>query len=88
MARPTAPWRRSRACIPQTPLWYYILKEAKVRHKGERLGPVGSTIISEVFVGLVHGDHNSFLWQREGLEADAAIGARPATSPWWTCFAS
>ena len=46
-----------------TPLWYYILKEAKVRHDGERLGPVGSTIISEVFVGLVHGDHNSFLWQ-------------------------
>ena len=46
----------------QTPLWYYILKEAKVRHNGERLGPVGSTIISEVFVGLIHGDHNSFLW--------------------------
>ena len=46
-----------------TPLWYYILKEAKVRHDGLRLGPVGSTIISEVFVGLVHGDHNSFLWQ-------------------------
>ena len=46
-----------------TPLWYYILKEAKVRHQGERLGPVGSTIISEVFVGLVHGDHNSYLWK-------------------------
>ena len=46
-----------------TPLWYYILKEAKVRHQGERLGPVGSTIISEVFVGLVHGDHNSYLWR-------------------------
>jgi hypothetical protein len=46
-----------------TPLWYYILKEAKVRHNGLRVGPVGSTIISEVFVGLVHGDHNSFLWQ-------------------------
>ena len=46
-----------------TPLWYYILKEAKVRHNGERLGPVGSTIISEVFVGLVHGDQNSFLWK-------------------------
>ena len=44
-----------------TPLWYYILKEAKVRHDGIRLGPVGSTIISEVFVGLVAGDENSFL---------------------------
>ena len=46
-----------------TPLWYYILKEAKVRHDGLRLGPVGSTIISEVFVGLVHGDQSSFLWR-------------------------
>ncbi len=46
-----------------TPLWYYILKEAKVRHDGLRLGSVGSTIIAEVFVGLVHGDQNSFLWQ-------------------------
>ena len=45
-----------------TPLWYYILKEAKVRHDGLRLGPVGATIVAEVFVGLVHGDHNSFLW--------------------------
>jgi hypothetical protein len=48
-----------------TPLWYYILKEAKVRNNGERLGPVGSVIISEVFVGLVHGDHNSFIWQQK-----------------------
>ena len=46
-----------------TPLWYYILKEAKIRHDGLRLGPVGSIIVSEVFVGLVHGDQNSFLWQ-------------------------
>ena len=48
-----------------TPLWYYILKEAQVRHDGERLGPVGSTIVSEVFVGLVHGDNTSFLWQKK-----------------------
>jgi len=46
-----------------TPLWYYILKEAKLHHSGERLGPVGSIIVAEVFVGLVHGDQNSFLWK-------------------------
>lgn len=46
----------------KTPLWYYILKEAEQRGEGERLGPVGATIISEVFVGLVHGDHDSYLW--------------------------
>lgn len=47
-----------------TPLWYYILKEAEQKHEGRRLGPVGSTIIAETFLGLVHGDQKSFLWQR------------------------
>ena len=47
-----------------TPLWYYILKEAEQRGGGERLGPVGATIIAEVFVGLVHGDHQSYLWRK------------------------
>jgi hypothetical protein len=45
-----------------TPLWYYILKEAEQRGGGEKLGPVGATIIAEVFVGLVHGDRQSYLW--------------------------
>ncbi|TCM86059.1 peroxidase family protein [Rhodovulum steppense] len=48
----------------QTPLWYYILKEAQVKSGGARLGPVGATIVAEVLVGLVHGDHQSYLWQR------------------------
>jgi hypothetical protein len=45
-----------------TPLWYYILKEAEQRGGGERLGSVGATIVAEVFVGLVHGDRQSYLW--------------------------
>ena len=48
----------------RTPLWYYILKEAEIRGDGERLGPVGAILVAEVFVGLVHGDHQSYLWQR------------------------
>ena len=48
----------------QTPLWYYILKEAQARGGGERLGPVGATLLAEVFIGLVHGDHQSYLWLR------------------------
>lgn len=51
--------------LEETPLWYYILKEAKVRHGGKRLGPVGSTIVAETLLGLVHGDQKSFLWLRE-----------------------
>jgi hypothetical protein len=48
----------------RTPLWFYILKEAEQRGNGERLGPVGSTIVSEVFVGLVQGDPFSFLGKK------------------------
>ncbi len=46
-----------------TPLWYYILKEAEVEGRGERLGQVGSRILAEVFVGLLEGDPESFLAQ-------------------------
>ncbi len=61
-----------------TPLWYYILKEAQVRHHGERLGPVGSILISEVFVGLIHGDTKSFLWQAKNWKPTLPA-AEPAT---------
>lgn len=45
----------------QTPLWYYILKEAEVQEDGHRLGQVGGRIVAEVFVGLIQGDPGSFL---------------------------
>jgi Animal haem peroxidase len=47
-----------------TPLWFYILKEAQQRGGGERLGPVGAGIVAEVFVGLVEGDGESYLGQQ------------------------
>lgn len=53
-----------------TPLWFYILKEAEVLHDGQRLGPVGSTIVAETFIGLIHGDQNSFLWQRKNWQPE------------------
>ena len=37
----------------KTPLWYYILREAKLKHGGNKLGPVGSRLVAEVFVGLI-----------------------------------
>ena len=49
-----------------TPLWYYILKESEVYHLGERLGPVGSTILAEAFVGLLLADAESYLSQNPG----------------------
>jgi len=48
----------------ETPLWYYILKEAQVRGNGDRLGPVGSRIVAEVFIGMLQGDEGSFLGQK------------------------
>jgi hypothetical protein len=45
----------------ETPLWYYLLKEAELIGKGETLGPVGGRIVAEVFIGLLMGDSLSFL---------------------------
>lgn len=53
--------------LERTPLWYYILAEAAVLEEGERLGPVGGTIVAEVLVGLARRSANSILrrnnWQ-------------------------
>ena len=48
----------------ESPLWYYILKEAQVEANGEHLGPVGSRIVAEVFIGLLRADSSSFLVRR------------------------
>jgi hypothetical protein len=44
----------------ETPLWYYILREAEVCTGGHRLGPVGGQIVTEVLVGLIDADATSF----------------------------
>jgi len=44
----------------ETPLWYYIQREADARTGGHRLGPVGGRIVSEVLVGLLEADATSF----------------------------
>ncbi|WP_380874295.1 myeloperoxidase [Sphingomonas sp. DBB INV C78] len=52
----------------RTPLWFYILREAGVIENGERLGPVGGRIITEVFLGLIQGDRTSYLSQEPDWE--------------------
>jgi hypothetical protein len=44
----------------ETPLWYYVLREADARTGGHRLGPVGGRIVTEVLVGLIDADATSF----------------------------
>jgi hypothetical protein len=44
----------------ETPLWYYVLREADACTGGHRLGPVGGRIVAEVLVGLIDADATSF----------------------------
>ena len=67
-----------RALLEQdTPLWFYVLKEAEVRANAERLGPVGGRIVAEVLIGLLDGAPSSFLrvepnWKPAGIPAKTA----------------
>ena len=45
----------------QTPLFYYILKEAEIKGKGKHLGPVGSRIVAETFITLIEASPFSIL---------------------------
>ena len=44
-----------------TPLWFYLLKEARHFENGEKLGPVGSILLAEVFHGLIQGSRTTIL---------------------------
>jgi nucleoid-associated protein YgaU len=58
---------RAGGFLERTPLWYYLLAEAAHSSGGERLGPVGSTIVAEVLIGLIRRSEDSILnvpgWQ-------------------------
>jgi hypothetical protein len=43
----------------ETPLCYYILREAAVTTNGDRLGPIGGRIVAEVIVTLLQRDPTS-----------------------------
>jgi hypothetical protein len=49
----------------KTPLWYYILKEAQIRENGNRLGPVGTAIVAEVFIGTLLNSKFSILKEKD-----------------------
>jgi hypothetical protein len=51
------------ARIETLPLWLYVLVEARLRGDsgGLSLGPVGAGIVSEVLLGLLEADPNSYL---------------------------
>lgn len=45
----------------ETPLWFYVLKEAEVKAGSEHLGPVGGRIVAEVILGILKADPFCFL---------------------------
>jgi hypothetical protein len=64
-----------------TPLWYYILAEAKVATGGLTLGPVGGRIVTETLIGLLRADPTSYLSVNSRfkpfLGADLPMGSKP-----------
>ena len=57
----------------ETPLWYYILREAAVTSSGDRLGPVGGRIVTEVIVTLLERDPASVRFADPGWEPRWAL---------------
>ncbi len=41
-------------------LWFYVLREADLKHNGGRLGPVGALIVAEVLLGVLDADPMSY----------------------------
>jgi hypothetical protein len=45
----------------KAPLWYYVLKEAELKHNGTRLGEVGGRIVAETILGILSTDKSCYL---------------------------
>jgi hypothetical protein len=54
----------------KAPLWFYVLKEAELLG-GNRLGPVGGTIVAEVVLGLMACDTASYFTAAPGFDPGA-----------------
>lgn len=67
-----------------TPLWYYVLAEARAAADGRHLGPVGGRIVAETLVGLLRADPASYLnvmpHFRPFLGRDFVMGPNPSRS--------
>jgi hypothetical protein len=67
-----------------TPLWYYILAEARIAAGGLNLGPVGGRIVTETLIGLLRADPASYLnlYPRfqPFLGTDLVLGSTPDTA--------
>lgn len=60
----------NRLLLKKTPLWYYVLREAAVLQQGDRLGPVGASIVASTFVRMLKRDGSSYLHWPGGFTPD------------------
>jgi hypothetical protein len=67
-----------------TPLWYYVLAEAKAAANGQTLGPMGGRIVAETLIGLLRDDPTSYLAAfpqfQPFLGTDFVMGPNPVTT--------
>ena len=66
--------------LKRTPLWFYILKEAELRGRAGRLGPLGSRLVAETLCGLVMQDASSY-WHCPGSGAGNRWHPRDGVQP-------
>lgn len=65
----------------RTPLWLYILLEARVHGQGDRLGKLGSIIVADTFRTLAMGSRTSIVTPGQEWRPEQAIGVLGADSP-------
>ena len=64
--------------LEDTPLWFYVLREAEVLEDGQRLGPVGSRIVAETIIGQLRADPSSFI--NTGWNPTQGVTTGPAST--------
>jgi hypothetical protein len=64
-----------------TPLWYYVLAEAKASANGQHLGAVGGRIVAETLIALLRADPTSYLSADPSFQpflgTDLVVGSTP-----------
>ncbi|MDO8211284.1 heme peroxidase family protein [Conexibacter sp. CPCC 206217] len=78
LGRLRLPAAARRAFEAETPLWFYVLREAEVHGRSAQLGPVGGRIVAEVLIGLLEADPGGFLKQEPGWRPGRGAVALPS----------
>ncbi|WP_296419757.1 hypothetical protein [Pseudooctadecabacter sp.] len=83
LSGPTGPLIADTDLVSNTPLWFYIVKEAEVLAGGRHLGPLGSILLADTLVGVLVHDDGSVLnrTSRRGADWTPRDGVMPAGTP-------